>query len=67
MIQICAWCQREGKVTTLAEVPGDREGVSHGICDRHRAEIRTRRDARRTLPAATASPDHEEGQEGRNG
>jgi len=45
MTVVCAWCQRQGRMTVLREKePLDYPAISHGICEEHarvfRAEIR---------------------------
>lgn len=36
MTVVCAWCQRQGRMTVLREKePLDYPGVSHGICEEH--------------------------------
>lgn len=37
MLVICAWCEREDKITVLQE-GNSAEGVSHGICPQHQQE-----------------------------
>ena len=37
---VCAWCFREGQSGYLGELePRDNPEATHGICDRHRAEV----------------------------
>jgi hypothetical protein len=36
MTVVCAWCQRQGRVTVLGEKePLDHPVISHGICEEH--------------------------------
>ncbi len=36
MTVVCAWCQRQGRMTVLREKePLDYPVISHGICDEH--------------------------------
>jgi hypothetical protein len=41
MIVVCAWCATEDEPTFLRVVPPYSDmSVSHGMCDRHHAEMR---------------------------
>ena len=47
MTVVCAWCQRQGRMTVLREKePFDHPVISHGICEEHArafmAELRAR-------------------------
>jgi len=55
MIQICAWCQQEGKLGVLGVLESTGEDSdtqqSHGICPYH--VLRLKRTYRRSLPPRT--------------
>jgi hypothetical protein len=52
LVSVCSWCIEAG---TVVAPPG--EQVSHGICDRHAAEVRIHMVKRRLLSTEYLSAD----------